>query len=51
MMLEESASNDVYVIENADFKSKADGLINGSAIGINKDIRTCRKRGCGRITA
>lgn len=45
-LLEESTSNDVYIIENADFTSKADGLINGSVIGINKKIRTCRKRTC-----
>lgn len=45
-LLAESASNGVYVIENADFKSKADGLINGNVIGINKQIRTCRKRAC-----
>lgn len=45
-LLEESASNGVYVIENADFKSKADGLINGNVIGINKKIRTRRKRAC-----
>ena len=45
-LLEESIINDVYVIENADFKSKADGLINGNVIGINRNIRTCRKRTC-----
>lgn len=45
-LLEESSSNNVYVIENADFKSKADGLINGNVIGINRHIRTCRKRTC-----
>lgn len=45
-LLEESSSNDVYIIENADFKSKAEGLINGNVIGINKKIRTCRKRTC-----
>ena len=45
-LLEESTSNDVYVIENADFKPRADGLINGNVIGINRQIRTCRKRTC-----
>ncbi|MCM1387842.1 MAG: ImmA/IrrE family metallo-endopeptidase [Bacillus sp. (in: Bacteria)] len=45
-LLAESTSNNVYVIENADFKSKADGLINGNVIGINKQIRTYRKRTC-----
>ena len=45
-LLEESASNDVYVIENANFISNADGLINGNVIGINKKVRTGRKRAC-----
>lgn len=45
-LLEESAAEDVYIIENADFKSKADGLINGNVIGINKKVRTARKRTC-----
>lgn len=45
-LLDEATINDVYVIENADFKSNADGLINGSVIGINKKIRTYTKRVC-----
>lgn len=45
-LLEESTVNDVYVIENAKFKSKADGLINGNVIGINREVRTVRKRTC-----
>ncbi len=45
-LLEESTINDVYVIENADFRSKADGLINGNVIGINRNIRTSRQRAC-----
>lgn len=45
-LLAECALSDVYVIENANFKSKADGLINGTVIGINKNVRTCRKRAC-----
>lgn len=45
-LLEESTINDVYVIENAKFMSKADGLINGNVIGINRNIRTSRKRTC-----
>ncbi len=45
-LLEEAAENDVYIIEKADFKSKADGLINGNVIGINKTVRTNRKRSC-----
>lgn len=45
-LLEEAAENDVYVIEQADFKSKADGLINGNVIGLNRNIRTYTKRSC-----
>lgn len=45
-LLEESLSDDIYVIENANFSSKADGLINGSVIGINKKVRSQRKRAC-----
>lgn len=45
-LLEESNSSNVHVIENANFKSKADGLINGNVIGINRKIRTYRKRAC-----
>ncbi len=45
-LLKESSSNNVYVIENADFKSKADGLINGNVIGINRRIRSSRKKAC-----
>ena len=45
-VLEESTINDIHVIENADFTSKADGLINGNVIGINKNIKTSRKRTC-----
>lgn len=45
-LLEESSINNVYVIENANFKSSADGLINGSVIGISKNIRTYNKRTC-----
>lgn len=45
-LLEESTINNVYVIENAEFQSKADGLINGNVIGISKEVRTRRKRTC-----
>ncbi len=45
-LLEESTINDIYIIENANFRSKADGLINGNVIGINKEVRTRRKRTC-----
>lgn len=46
MLLEEAALDDVYVIEDAKFKSTADGLINGSIIGINRNIRSNKKRAC-----
>lgn len=45
-LLDDSTINDVYVVENAKFISKADGLINGNVIGINRNIRTSRKRTC-----
>ncbi len=45
-LLEESMANNIYVIENANFTSQANGLINGDVIGINKNIRTYRKRAC-----
>lgn len=45
-LLDEATANDIYVIEHADFKSKADGLINGNVIGINKIIHSFRKRSC-----
>lgn len=45
-LLEESTINNVYIIENADFQSKADGLINGNVIGISKEVRTRQKRTC-----
>lgn len=45
-LLEESKASNVYVIENADFKSSADGLINGNVIGINRKIQSFCKRTC-----
>ena len=45
-LLEESKANNVYVIENADFKSSADGLINGNVIGINRKLQSFCKRTC-----
>ncbi|MBO5145321.1 MAG: hypothetical protein J6C19_07270 [Lachnospiraceae bacterium] len=45
-LLKETAANDIYIIENANFKSRADGLINGDVIGINKNVRAYRKRTC-----
>lgn len=46
VLLEEAVSDDIYIIENANFNSKADGLINGNVIGINRKIRSYRKRNC-----
>lgn len=45
-LLDEAQKDNVYIIENANFKSKADGLINGDVIGINRNIRSNRKRSC-----
>ena len=45
-LLTEAVNNDVYVIEKADFKSKADGLIKGNVIGLNRKIRSTQKRAC-----
>lgn len=45
-LLQEAESNGICIIENANFKSKADGLINGNVIGINRTIKTYKKRTC-----
>ena len=45
-LLQEAASDDIYIIENADFKSDADALINGDVIGISKNVKTTTKRTC-----
>lgn len=45
-LLNEAQCNNIYVIENADFSSRADGLINGNVIGLNRQIRSLRKRSC-----
>lgn len=45
-LLRESAEHGLYVIENANFQSQADGLINGDVIGINKKIRSTAERTC-----
>ena len=46
VLLEEAYKNDIYVIENADFKSKSEGLINGNVIGINRKVRSSKRRAC-----
>ena len=45
-LLKEAASENIYIIENAGFKSEADALINGNVIGINRKIRDKRNRTC-----
>lgn len=45
-LLDEAVGSNIHVIENANFKSKADGLINGDVIGINRNIRSTKKRSC-----
>ena len=46
ILLEESKKENIYVIENANFESQSDGLISGDVIGINKYIRSNKKRAC-----
>lgn len=45
-LLDAASKNGIYVMENADFESNADALINGNVIGINKKVRTVVKRKC-----
>lgn len=45
-LLEEAEKNNIYVIENASFESKSEGLINGDVIGLNKNIRSYKKKAC-----
>lgn len=45
-LLEEADSENLYVIENANFQSQASGLINNDVIGINKNVRSYAKRNC-----
>lgn len=46
MLLKEAASENIYIIENADFKSEADALMKGNIIGINKKVKSQRKKSC-----
>lgn len=46
MLLKEAASENIYIIENADFKSEADALMKENIIGINKKVKTQRKKAC-----
>lgn len=45
-LLNEADKTGVYVIENADFESHSDGLINGDVIGLNKNIDTTIQKAC-----
>ena len=45
-LLNEAENSNVYVIENVDFESQSDGLINGNVIGISRKVRSYRKRSC-----
>ena len=45
-LLDEATSNGVYVIENANFESDSDGLINKDVIGINRKIKTTTQKAC-----
>lgn len=45
-LLDEASKNDIFVMENMDFESNAEALINGNVIGINKKVRTTVKRKC-----
>lgn len=45
-LLDEADKENIYVIENAKFQSKASGLINNDVIGINKNVRSSAQRSC-----
>lgn len=45
-LLQEASDNDVYVIENAPFKSKAKGLIRNDVIGLNQSLDTTTEKAC-----
>lgn len=45
-LLDEAVSENIYVIENANFQSKASGLINNDVIGINRKVRSTKQRAC-----
>lgn len=46
ILLQEAVYDNIYIIENADFKSDADALINGDVIGINRNVKSFSKRAC-----
>lgn len=45
-LLQEAADENVYVIEDAPFQSRADGLICNDVIGINRTVRRSTQRAC-----
>ena len=45
-LLQEAADENVYVIEDAPFQSRADGLIRNDVIGINRTVRQSTQRAC-----
>lgn len=45
-LLQEAADENVYVIEDAPFQSRADGLIRNDVIGINRTVRRSTQRAC-----
>lgn len=45
-LLEEADKLNLFVVENAKFRSRACGLINNDVIGINKNVRSYTKRSC-----
>lgn len=45
-LLQEASDNDVYVIENAPFKSKAKGLIKNDVIGLSQSLGNTAERAC-----
>ncbi len=45
-LLDEADKENIYVIENAKFQSKASGLINNDVISINKNVRSSAQRAC-----
>ena len=45
-LLQEAADENVYVIEDAPFQSRADGLIRNDVIGINRTVRRSTQKAC-----
>lgn len=45
-LIKEASQNGIYVLEDVNFESKANGLINGNVIGLNKNIKTTVQKKC-----